>query len=952
VRIPVGGNEPVGAKPDTHTGADTAAIGVFTTDVSLTIRTWDAWLTQATGIAPDAARGRALTDVVPDLAGRGLLAPFQQVLSRGVVEILAPAFHRYLIPCPPSVPSKTFDRMQQRVTIGPLSEDGRIVGTMVAIEDVTARVERERQLAGQLSSLDPDVRLHAANLLAGTEPVEGADPLISAIGDENWRVRRIAVSALTRRKTADMIAAVLQALRDDHRNFSVLSSAIELLAASDVDVVEPLLELLRYPDPDLRLQAALVLGERGDSRAIGGLIEALADPDENLRFHAIEALGKLKAVAAVDALVRFAEAGDFFLAFPALEALAQIGDSSVAPRLAPLMADELLRGAVAEVLGRIGDEDVVPPLTRLLNEATAPTEIVAEALARVYDRYEEHYHDGEFIADLVRRTIAPTGTQNLLDAVQSASAEHLRSITKVLGWLEGPAVERALTRMLGEPSVRSKAVEYLVRHGERVVELLIEQLDAEDLDTRHAAVVGLGRIGDKRATPALLDVLARDPALTVVTAGALARIGDARAFEALLGLVGHGDPAVRQAVIAALNSIGHPDMATRVAPLLDDPEPHIRETAVRIAGYFGYPQCADALLARSQDADPGVRRAAVEHLAFLEDERVVPALLGALTDADAVMRAAAVQALARLDDARTKRPLIGALSDTDPWVRYFAARALGEPRSAEAVDDLTRLALDDQAGHVRLAAIDALGTIASATAIPVLAALSASDDAERAAAAIRALGGISDAEARRPLQAALRSAHEDRRAAAAEALAHIGGTEAIGLLEWAAAADASDLVVAAAIRGLAAIAAEASCGPAAVKALVGLAADERQEPFVIPALAALPASRIDDIALGLRDPRPGVRIAVLQALARMRRSEASRWVQVALEDEVADVRLAALTELRRLGTRGVDRRLVTLARSDPDAVVRRAALGALQGASATRDSGSLSPGDPASSRGQ
>jgi hypothetical protein len=102
----------------------------------------------------------------------------------------------------------------------------------------------------------------------------------------------------------------------------------------------------------------------------------------------------------------------------------------------------------------------------------------------------------------------------------------------------------------------------------------------------------------------------------------------------------------------------------------------------------------------------------------------------------------------------------------------------------------------------------------------------------------------------------------------------------------------------------------------------------------------------------LRDPRPGVRIAVLQALARMRRSEASRWVQVALEDEVADVRLAALTELRRLGTRGVDRRLVTIARSDPDAVVRRAALGALQGASATRDSGSLSPGDPASSRGQ
>jgi HEAT repeat protein len=912
---------------------------VFTTDTSLTVRTWDNWLARATGISAEAARGRPVMDVIPDLATRGLLAPFEQVLSRGVVEILAPAFHRYLIACPPSQPSASFDRMQQRVTIGPLREDGAVVGTIVGIEDVTARVEQERKLAAQLSSLDPDVRARAATLLAGTELLAGSDPLIAAIGDDNWRVRRAAVQGLSRRNTVDVIAGVLGALREDHRNFSVLSSAIELLAASDVDVVPPLLELLHYPDPDLRLQAALVLGERAELRAVPALTAALSDHDENLRFHAIEALGKLKAVQAADALAGIAESSDFFLAFPALEALAQIGDPGVAPRLAPLLKDDLLRSAVAETLGRIGDEEMVEPLTQLLNEATAPTAVVAEALVTVYDRYERRYQGGEQIAHLVRQAIAPTGTQNLLDAVRDASSEPLRSIAKVLGWLDGPAVHRALTRLLGQPSIRATVVEYLVRHGERVVDLLIEQLAAEDLDTRHAAVVGLGRIGDRRATRPLLDVLTADPALTVVAAGALARIGDSAAFEVLLGQLGHPDAAARQAVIAALNSIGHPDMAARVDPLLRDERAHLRESAVRIAGYFGYAECAEGLLACCSDPDLAVRRAAIEHLAFIEDERVHPVLMNALGAANPALRCSAVQALGKIEGTRPVPPLTAALADVDPWVRYFAARGLARRDQDPPLDELTRLAFDDPAGHVRLAAIDALGQIASPIAIPALAALTGSPDLDIAKAAIHALGQQAHQDAWPALQASLRGDDQQRRAAAAQAIARHGGPGAIEVLEWTAAADTGAPVIAAAIEGLASIAAASPGDPRSVRALVGLAAEAGRRDLVIAALARVPPARIDDLADGLEDPRPAVRIAVLQALGRMRRVEASRWILSALDDEAAEVRLAALTELRHLGTRGGERRLVTLARTDPDGLVRRAALAMLKGSSAARAAG-------------
>ena len=51
------------------------AIGVFTTDLGLEVRTWDAWLARARpAFPPERAVGRPLLELVPDLAERGLLA--------------------------------------------------------------------------------------------------------------------------------------------------------------------------------------------------------------------------------------------------------------------------------------------------------------------------------------------------------------------------------------------------------------------------------------------------------------------------------------------------------------------------------------------------------------------------------------------------------------------------------------------------------------------------------------------------------------------------------------------------------------------------------------------------------------------------------------------------------------------------------------------------------------
>jgi HEAT repeat protein len=704
------------------------------------IRIWDAALERLTGISADAAHGRPLVELIPGLEERRLLAHFRRVIDEGVVEVLAPAFHHYLIPCPPSAPSERFDRMRQRVTIAPLLEEGSIVGALVTVEDVTARIERERALSEQLAGAPEDARVSAALAFAEDESLEPSRPLLAALGDESWRVRRAAVEGLARRAAPDAIAALLASVRENHHNLAVLNSALQVLSMSDVDTLSPLVEFLNGADADLRMQAALALGEQRDARAVPALAGALGDEDVNVRYHAVEALGKLRAAEAADALAGVAETRDFFLAFPALDALKQIGDARVVPRVLPLLEDELLREAAAELLGELGDEETVAPLAGLLNTPDAPTRAAARALAALHDRYEKLYGEGSYIADLSRAALNPTGAQNLLEALGETEGGDLRPLALVVGWLEGAAVERALTRLLGQRDARGEVLEALVRHGPGVTDLLLEQLGSEDLEIRKAAAVALGRIGDARAAPALAEALEEEDAeMVIAAADALAKIGDPHAFEALLARVGDSRAAVRQAVVGALNSLGSPEMPARVRPLLSDDDPNVRESAVKIAGYFGYAECADLLLERCRDADERVRRAAVEHLPYLDDERATPALVGALRHETPRVRAAAAAAMAQSEGSAVSIHLIEALADEDSWVRYFAARSLGRQEAAESAEALAALAQSDKSNHVRIAAVEALGRIGGETAVRVVSPLVNSGEPDLARAAAVAL---------------------------------------------------------------------------------------------------------------------------------------------------------------------------------------------------------------------
>ena len=898
--------------------------GIFTTDANLNIGAWDEWLEDVTGIPAGKTRGQSLTTIFPDLEHRRMLEPFKRVLAEGIVEVLAPAFHHYLFACEPGAPSKHFDKMQQRVTIAPLRERNSIAGTIVTIEDVTERLDRERDLAAGLTSEEEAVRLKAAQSLAQSDIVDGAQPLLGAIGDQSWRVRKAAVEGLARHGGSHSVKSLLRALRDDHRDLSVLNSALQVLALSGVDAVAPLIECLGEADVDLRIYAVQALGDQHDPRAIPALLGALDDADANVRYHSIEALGKLRAVEAVDTLVAAIESGDFFLAFPAIDALTKIGDSRAAPRLVPLLDDEMLRAPAADALGQLGDEETVAPLVALLNQPGYPAQIISQALAALYDRYEAQYVEGRYIADLTRKAISAPGVQNLLEALNDSDGEILRALALVLGWMEGEPIEKALAKLLARATARKEVVEALVRYGARVTQRLIEHLESDDVETRHAALTAIGRIGDARSVPALVRVLTTDDELTIQAAGALAKIGDRRAFEALLDLIGHPQAAVRQAVIGAINSIGHPELPVRAVQLLDHPDARVRESAVKIAGYFGFCECQELLLERCRDEDENVRRAAIEHIPYLDDDRTISILADALQNGTARVRASAAQALAHVESPLALPCLLAALNDADSWTRYFAARSIGRRGYTEGLGALAQLAETDPANHVRIAAMESLATIGGARAVAVLAPFTESNDPDMARAALGGLGLIGHPNALPPLLAALRLGDPVRQVKALRALGERGGEGAVDAIQWVAAADTAPQVVEAALDALARLKT-----PEAVDALINLTSDPARRVACVSALSGLKEEQIELISRGLTRTQASVRRATVEVLGRMKQPRASEFLSLALDDSEAEVRLAAVNALAHLGNRSAERKLVAMAHSDTDSSVRRAAQKAL-----------------------
>jgi signal transduction histidine kinase/CheY-like chemotaxis protein len=215
---------------DTHQGC-------FVTDVQLRVVLWNRWMELHSGRSAAEVLGRSLLEVYPDVGEREIKEYYQSALE-GRVTILSHALHRYIVALPPTNADLGFAHMPQSGRIGPLDDNGVLVGTVTIVEDVSDRLASESALrkqieAQQLARAMAENALRAKDEFLSTLSHEIRTPLNAVLG---W-------------------ARILIAREDIDR--TLLDRAVHVIernATAQARMIDDMLDMARIATGKLRLE--------------------------------------------------------------------------------------------------------------------------------------------------------------------------------------------------------------------------------------------------------------------------------------------------------------------------------------------------------------------------------------------------------------------------------------------------------------------------------------------------------------------------------------------------------------------------------------------------------------------------------------------------------------------------------------------------------------------------
>jgi HEAT repeat protein len=241
----------------------------------------------------------------------------------------------------------------------------------------------ERTLRAALRAPEPGVRRTAAERPGEMESAESVPELTRMLGDrrEPAEVRQAAAAALGQIGDARAAEPLLAALKDDNAYVrGAADSALQLLKGPPG---ARFVERLRDPAPRVRAEAAMKLGQSGDSTNVPRLVKLLADDDESVRQAAVRALGTFRDPAAERQLGAALAEADFRIRQGAVAALALGGRPAARATLTPLLKDPVgsVRAETVRALGRLGAGDQPPVLAAITDDDAAVRLALAETLA-------------------------------------------------------------------------------------------------------------------------------------------------------------------------------------------------------------------------------------------------------------------------------------------------------------------------------------------------------------------------------------------------------------------------------------------------------------------------------------------------------------------------------------------------------------------------------------------
>jgi twitching motility protein PilT len=155
-----------------------------------------------------------------------------------------------------------------------------------------------------------------------------------------------------------------------------------------------------------------------------------------------------------------------------------------------------------------------------------------------------------------------------------------------LAALAGPALTRHLAALLTDPSdlIRRFALGGLARVKDpRALGAVVRSaLDDTDWWVREQALAAIGALGDKKASPYVLQILAKHPLERRACIEAIATLGAVEAAPQIVGLLDDEEAEVRLAAVSCLATLGARGHAAAIAARLADGDFRVRTRATEV----------------------------------------------------------------------------------------------------------------------------------------------------------------------------------------------------------------------------------------------------------------------------------------------------------------------------------------------------------------------------------
>ena len=446
------------------------------------------------------------------------------------------------------------------------------------------------------------LREETKTLLASDFSAFASDSLFQLLQHPDMRVRQKGQFALA--EQGDEGAQTLLAAAEQTANlFARLHGLWGLgqLYRQGAEVGGDLTAFLQDDDPEVRAQAAKVIGDVRYAGAGEVLVMLLEDDAPRARFFAAEALGRIAyepAVQPIIAMLRANDDEDAYLRHAGALALARIGDadtivslsddSSRAVRIAAVVALRRLRHPGVARFLQDEDEFIVTEAARAINDDLS----IEEALPNLAGLIgEERFTDEALLRRVISANSRLGGAEHAMDVAAFAArpdapeAVRLEALAALAVWPNPSVMDRVDGRYRGSDE-RDPAIA-----RDALASAIDPLLDSSNAAVKVAAADAVGRLSYEPATPKLADLAQRDSV-----------------------------PDVRIAALEALGQAGYDDTEAVIEEALADSVPDVRMTALSLVPQLDLPEdrTADLLASVLGNRTVDEEQAALEALGSLQ----------------------------------------------------------------------------------------------------------------------------------------------------------------------------------------------------------------------------------------------------------------------------------------------------------------------------------------------